>query len=175
MSAEQGRGGGAGRLRGWGWGLEGAATRQRLAAGLLRTGVAGQPHGEGLGPGFSWAPPCRSQHPSIYWTSAGGGGCPKHRDYEGARTPDSSPGLRGIKRTWSPTLLPSPAPGAPPGERKDSSVRDNGSFVTTAPGRARAQAAEDLSTGALAGLPAPDQARAGLPRVWDAGRGSPCV
>lgn len=93
---------------------EGAATRRSLVHGLLRAGAAGWPREEGPEPGFSWAPTRRYQHPSPGRALAGkgaqGAGITKGLD-----TRLFSPGLRGIKRTWSPTLLPLPAPGAPQG------------------------------------------------------------
>lgn len=50
------------------------------------------------------------------WDGCWWGRCTGDRDYEGAGyQAASSPGLRGIKQTWSPTLLPSPALGALPG------------------------------------------------------------
>lgn len=82
--------GGAPRLGGSGWGLRAA------------------------GPDFlSWAPP---RHPSPGWVLAGDGA--RAQGLRSGRTPSSFPGLRRIKQTGSPTQLPSPAPGAPPGEQK---------------------------------------------------------
>ena len=77
-----------------------------------RAGTAGRP-----GPSFSWAPPRQSQHPSPGRVLAVEGA--RAQGLRSGRTPSYLfPGLRGIKRTRSPTLLPSPAPGAPPGEQK---------------------------------------------------------
>lgn len=77
-----------------------------------RAGAAGRP-----GPSFSsWAPPRQSQHPSPGRVLAVEGA--RAQGLRSGRKPDSLfPGLRGIKRIRSPTLLPSPAPGAPPGEQ----------------------------------------------------------
>ena len=64
---------------------------------------------------LSWAPP---RHPSPGWVLAGEGA--RAQGLRSGQTPSSVfPGLRRIKRTGSPTpSLPSPAPGAPPGEQK---------------------------------------------------------
>ena len=96
---------------------------------------------------LSWAPP---RHPSPGWVLAGEGA--RAQGLRSGQTPSSVfPGLRRIKRTGSPTPLPSPAPGAPPGEQKR--VATSGTM-----------AALSLRLLAVPGL--------GQPRIWALGLSS---
>lgn len=120
----RGRGGGAltpvGR-GGWGEVLPpGGAPRLGCS-----DGVAGRLRGEGPGPGFcSWTTSCPTQHPGpkstpstqvrtgAGWSVGRGGEMRRGPGLRRGCTPGCfSPGLRGIKWTRSPTLLPLPARG----------------------------------------------------------------